>query len=186
MRIAMAPDTHWSTAVVWVAATVAIGACVGVPTHSPLSLDSRQHANVSISVADSVVTFTRKQDFRWVDVSATVYNRGDRPLFIDFCYVDAQREIDGKRMTVWNPTCALGYLVPIQPGDSLLRTVRVQGSFAANDPLRVDPRLTAGKYRLTFPLSYETTNGSPVGQPRLTNLLSEDARSSSPFEIREP
>jgi hypothetical protein len=147
---------------------------------------SAGHSNppLSIKVRDSVTTFARRPTVAWVDVVATITNHGDRRLYGDDCYVEAQRKINANWVTVWNESCLVQHLTSIAPGDSLVRTIRIKGSFAPGDPLRADPRLAAGTYRLTFPLSYSTVN-SPTG-PALHDLPPEGMRSSPPFDIRDP
>jgi hypothetical protein len=168
-----------------VGAIVVIG-CAASPSRSPVAAEARESASpaFSITVASPVVTFSRKPTFAWVDVVATIANHADRRLYGDDCFVAAQREIDGKWVTVWTETCLMPILTSIPPGDSVVRTIRIKGSFAADDPLRADPRLTAGRYRLTFPLSYKTVDS--ITGSSLDDLPPEDVRSTPPFQIRDP
>jgi len=168
-----------------VSVIVVIG-CAASPSRSPVAAEARASANTtfSITVASPVVTFSRKPTFAWVDVVATIANHADRRLYGEECLVAAQREIGGTWVTVWTERCLVQHLTSIAPGDSVVRTIRIQGSFAADDPLKADPRLTAGTYRLTFPLSYKTVDS--VTGSFLDDLPPEDVRSTPPFQIRDP
>jgi hypothetical protein len=157
--------------------TVCADGCVrGSPITTPAS------SPILVTVDEHVVTFVRRPTFAFVRVGATVHNRSDRPLYGDVCYVEAQREIEQKWVTVWNESCLVEHLTTIAPGDSLRRTFTIKGSFAPDDPMKADPRLTAGTYRITFPLSFSASGRIP----QLVDLPPENARSSEPFEIRDP
>jgi hypothetical protein len=179
---------HGMSMIPWVLPVIGVciaTGCTAGPSRVPVPTEANTDASFSITVADSVVKFTRKPTFVWVDVVATITNHSDRRLYGDYCYVEAQREIEGTWVTVWNETCLVQHLTSIAPGDSVVRTIRIKGSVAADDPLKADPRLSAGTYRLTFPLSYNTASRSPV-EPWLDELPAESARSTPPFEIRDP
>ena len=143
----------------------------------------------SITVADPVVRFTRTTSGIWTDVTASITNAADSTLYTDRCYVEAQRLIEQQWTTVWNQSCAALVLDSIAARGVVVRKVRIFGSLDPKDAIRADPRLVAGTYRLTFPLSYKAssqTAPNEPGIPSLAALPSVDDRSTSPFEIRDP
>lgn len=138
----------------------------------------------TISVATPAVAFKRTPDGVWADVVVTIANHGESRLYMADCGISAQRLIDGKWIRVWNKNCLDFPLSSIPAGDSLVSTIRIAGSFRANDAIKADPRLTAGTYRLQFLVSYKTsTTALPAV---LSELPPEGVRSTPPFEIRDP
>jgi len=184
MRDGQGGPTAATCLIVAVIGVVVVLGCATGPSRTPVAVEASANTTFSITVASPVVTFTRQATFAWVDVVATITNHADRRLYGDDCLVAAQREIDGKWVTVWTETCLVQHLTSIAPGDSVVRTIRIKGSFAADDPLKADARLTAGTYRLTFPLSYKTVD--TIRGSFLDEWPSDDARSTSPFQIRDP
>ena len=84
-------------------------------------------------------------------LTAKVIIRNDRaaPLYLGGCGgPEAQEEIDGQWVTVWSPICMSFGTSTIAPGDSVVfpfNAARVAN--IAMEP-QLDPRATAGRYRL--------------------------------------
>lgn len=184
MRDAQSASTTATCLIVAAVTAIVAFGCAAGPSQTPVGADANTNTTFSITVASQEVTFERKPTFAWVDVVATITNHADRRLYGYDCFVAAQRKINSEWVTVWTETCLVQHLTSVAPGDSVVRTIRIKGSFADDDPLKADPRLTAGTYRLTFPLSYKTVDS--ITGSSLDDSPPDAVRSTPAFHIRDP
>ena len=151
--------------------TILAGACAP-RAHPPIVSIQTSPETVTLSRNDKGVTFT---------LTSVIRNEGPGPLYLFPCGPDLNRLIGDSWVSVWTAPCALSSpLTQIDPGDSLTLPVRV---VAYSDPAsfpRLDPRLTAGQYRLVWDLAYRDDPAGP------TVSLPGKKRVSSIFSLREP
>lgn len=143
----------------------------------------RQVPPFAIRVVPDPVTLDESPQGAGFHASALVRNDAARPLYVrQLCGVYPQRQIEGRWVIVWTPVCmSTGGLVTVPPHDSTAIEVDVFGFRAPDWAPRLDPRLTAGRYRLLVALGYD-----PVGiMGGFTDEWTDDERSSLPFVIRD-
>ena len=143
-------------------------ACVSNPR--PVSL--------AVRPVEDTVMLQRQSDKTSFKVTAVLRNLDSRPLQVLHCGTEAQRQIEGRWVTVFVPVCALDASSRLAPGDSLVIPVEVFGFSAQNASPHLDPRMTSGRYRLRF--------GIGIGDFSLaghSSLISPIA--SSPFTVMD-
>ena len=110
-------------------------------------------------------------DVRRFTVNVIIRNDRATPLYFGGCGPEAQQEINGLWQTVWSPVCISPGNGLIAPGDSLTFPFTV-ARFAniAVEP-QLDPRATAGRYRLQLgaiysgPTNYGVVYAGPAPPP---------------------
>ena len=115
-------------------------------------------------------------------ITVNVIIRNDRatPLYLFGCGPELQQEMNGRWQTVWSPVCISAGSSAMAPGDSSKFTFKA-ARFAqlAFEP-QLDPRATAGKYRLLLggiysgPTNYGVVYRGPAPPParQLGTLMS--------------
>jgi hypothetical protein len=116
------------------------------------------------SVEDSVVLQQSAEKTSFT-VTAIVRNMDARPVHVLQCGTEAQRQIDRAWVTVFVPVCALAGSSMVAPGDSLVLPVEVFGFSASNAAPHLDPRMTAGRYRLRFGIVADEPSGPQRASP---------------------
>ncbi len=135
-------------------------------------------ATVIRLVRDSV-PLQRTADKVSFTVNVIIRNGGATSIDVGGCGPEAQREINGEWQTVWSPVCISRQSSLIAPSDSLIQPLTVAGFTKPGIEPQLDPRMTAGKYRLRFGVTYfDTTNPTAT---RSTEFVG-----SSPFVVYAP
>jgi hypothetical protein len=118
------------------------GAACSSSRSAPLRVTAR-------TVEDTVV-LKQTPTATYFDVTGIVRNDDSREIKVAAsCTPEAERDIDGTWTVVFTPACPVdGVLNPLLPGDSLVMRAHVAGYTNAFPQL--DPRMTAGRYRLVF------------------------------------
>lgn len=143
------------------------------------------------SARDSV-RLQRTAEMTSFAVDVIIRNRGSRPMIVGGCGPEAQREINGQWQTVWSPVCVSEQASLIAPGDSLTGTLTVAGFTKPGIEPPLDPRMTAGTYRLRFGVSDPSSSWSkPVSGTRVANPYPMTGKSlgivaSRPFAVYGP
>lgn len=135
-------------------------------------------ATVIRFVRDSV-PLQRTADMVFFTVNVIIRNRGATPIEVGGCGPEAQREINGEWPTLWSPVCVSPQSSLIVPGDSVMGPLTVAWFIKPGIEPQLDPRVTAGTYRLRYGVSYsETTNPTAA---RSTEFVG-----SPPFVVYTP
>jgi hypothetical protein len=101
------------------------------------------------AVEDTVVL---RQSIEATAFTITMIVRNDdaRVAQVALCGMEAQRNINGVWTTVFTPWCSSSATRTLAPGDSVSVRVDVIGYTLLNRLPALDPRMTAGRYRLLF------------------------------------
>jgi hypothetical protein len=143
------------------------------------------------SVRDSV-RLQRTPEMTSFAVDLIIRNRGSKPIVIGGCGPEAQREINGEWQTVWSPVCVSEGASLLAPGDSLTSTLTIGGFTKPGIEPLLDPRMTAGTYRLRFGVSDPSSSGTkPVSGTRVPTPYPMSGKSlgfvaSQPFTVYDP
>jgi len=143
------------------------------------------------SAADSV-RLRRTAEMTSFAVDVIIRNRGSRPIIVGGCGPEAQREINGQWQTVWSPVCVSEQASLIAPGDSLTGALTIAGFTKPGIEPPLDPRMTAGTYRLRFGVSDPSSPGNkPISGTRVANAYPVSGKSlgfaaSQPFTVYGP
>jgi len=143
------------------------------------------------SARDSV-RLQRTAEMTSFAVDVIIRNRGSRPIIVGGCGPEAQREINGQWQTVWSPVCVSEQASLIAPGDTLRGALTIAGFTKPGIEPRLDPRMTAGTYRLRFGVSDPSWSGTkPVSGTRVANAYPMSGKSlgfvaSHPFIVYGP
>jgi hypothetical protein len=129
-------------------------------------------------VRDSV-PLQRTADMVSFTVNVVIANRGATPVVVGGCGPEVQRQISGEWQTVWSPVCIDMQSSLISPEDSLTGPVTPAGFTKPGFEPPLDPRMTAGTYRLRFGVSYP----DPAN---VTALTSTEFVNSPPFVVYSP
>jgi hypothetical protein len=106
---------------------------------------------ISITTVQDTVSFIRAPAATWFDINVTIKNTGTDILRIESCGPDAQRDIAGSWTTVSSLICAAVLSSGgMAPGASATYSVRIFGATAPNMEPKLDPNMTAGRYRLIY------------------------------------
>jgi hypothetical protein len=134
---------------------------------------------VNIQPLTPVVEFTRTPQGIHFETAAVIRNDGPGSIFLSECSPALQRKVEEGWATVWTPVCITGAIRREVPaGESVTVPVGVSAySNPAIEP-QLDPRLTAGTYRLLWDIS---TTPEVV----TAKVLPESGSYSSTFELRE-
>lgn len=152
----------------------------------------RELRTLVIRSARDSVHLQRTADMTSFTVDVIIRNRGSRPLIVGGCGPEAQREINGQWQTVWSPVCVSAQASLIAPGDSLTGALTIAGFTKPGIEPPLDPRMTAGIYRLRFGVSDPTSPGTkPVSGTRVAISYPNSGRSlgfvsSRPFVVYGP
>ena len=105
---------------------------------------------VTARTVEDTVVLKRTPTATYFDVTGIVRNDDSREIRVaSSCTPEAERDVDGTWTVVFTPACPVdGFLNPLLPGDSLVVPVHAAGYTNAFPQL--DPRMTAGRYRLVF------------------------------------
>src|SRR5438105_232068 len=104
---------------------------------------------VTARTVEDTVVLKQTPTATYFDVTGIVRNDDSREIKVASCTTEAERDIDGTWTVVFTPACPVdGFLNPLLPGDSLVVPVHAAGYTNAFPQL--DPRMTAGRYRLVF------------------------------------
>lgn len=105
---------------------------------------------VTARTVEDTVMLQQTPTATYFDVTGIVRNDDSREIRVaSSCTPEAERDIDGTWTMVFTPACpALDISTPLLPGDSLVVRAHVAGYTDAFPQL--DPRMTAGRYRLVF------------------------------------
>jgi hypothetical protein len=96
-------------------------------------------------------------------ITATLTNISQTDVYLDDCPPIAQRQIGGIWVTVFDLDCGGGGIYQLLiPSSGTDRTVRVFGSTDPHITPLLDPRMTAGTYRLVWQLYTNRGNGDLV------------------------
>jgi hypothetical protein len=143
------------------------------------------------SVRDSV-RLQRTPEMTSFTVDLTIRNRGSRAIIVGGCGPEAQREIKGQWQTVWSPVCVSEQASLLAPGDSLTSSITIAGFTKPGIEPPLDPRMTAGTYRLRFGVSDPSSSGTkPVSGTRVATPYHMSGKSlgfvaSQPFTVYDP
>jgi hypothetical protein len=143
------------------------------------------------SAADSV-RLQRTAEMTSFAVDVIIRNRGSRPMLVGGCGPEAQRKINGQWQTVWSPVCVSEQSSLIAPGDSLTGALTIAGFTKPGIEPPLDPRMTAGTYRLRFGVSDPSSSGTnPVSGTRVAIAYPVSGKSlgfvaSRPFTVYGP
>lgn len=143
------------------------------------------------SARDSV-QLRRTADMTSFTVDVIIRNGGSRPIVVGGCGPEAQREISGQWHTIWSPVCVSAQFSLIAPGDSLTGAVTIAGFTRPGIEPPLDPRMTAGTYRLRFGVSVPPSSETkPVSGTRVAIANPLSGRSlglvaSRPFVVYGP
>jgi hypothetical protein len=124
-------------------------------------------------------------------VDVIIRNRGSRPIIVGGCGPEAQREVNGQWQTVWSPVCVSEQASFIGPGDSSTSALTIAGFTKPGIEPRLDPRMTAGTYRLRFGVSDVSSSGTkPASGTRVATGYPVSRKSlgfvaSQPFTVYE-
>jgi hypothetical protein len=118
-----------------------------------------------ISFVHDSVPLERTADLTRFTVSVIIRNDGASPIDVGGCGPEAQRQIGGRWQTVWTPVCISPQWVHIAPGDSFTFPLTVAGFTRQGFHPPLDPRMTAGTYRLGFGVS-RTDRSNPAATTR--------------------
>jgi hypothetical protein len=133
---------------------------------------------VVIRFAQDSVPLERTAEAVRFRVTTVIRNDNSTPIVFGGCSPDVQRSINGIWTTVWSPTCFSEQSATLMPGDSLILPLIIGASTKPNMEPQLDPRMTAGEYRLRFGVSFaqgaERTSASPL-----------EIRESPPFIVYE-
>ena len=139
-------------------------------------------AGVSVRTIEDTVVLRRTSDATSFDVNVVLRNDSDQPIRVSQgCGgPDAQRNINGTWTSVFAPIC-VGQpgSWTMQAGDSTVIPVNIYGYTKPNLLPSLDPRMTAGQYRLEFAVSFissDDTSAPPVFHALATNT----------FEVKDP
>lgn len=105
---------------------------------------------VTARTVEDTVVLKQTPTATYFDVTGIVRNDDSREIKVAAsCAPEAERDIDGTWTVVFTPACPVdGFLNPLLPGDSLVMRAHVAGY--TNAVPQLDPRMTAGRYRLVF------------------------------------
>jgi hypothetical protein len=154
-------------------------------------LEKDLHTLLVRSARDSV-QLRRTADMTSFTVDVIIRNGGSRPIIVGGCGPEAQREINGQWQTIWQPVCVSPGFELIAPGDSVTAALTVAGFTRPGIEPQLDPRMTAGTYRLRFGVSVPSSPGNkPVSGTRvaITNPMSGRSLgfvASRPFLVYGP
>jgi hypothetical protein len=143
------------------------------------------------SLRDSV-RLQRTPEMTSFAVDLIIHNRGSKPIIVGGCGPEAQREINGQWQTVWSPVCVSEQASLLSPGDSLTGALTIAGFTKPGIEPPLDPRMTAGTYRLRFGVSDPPTSGTkPVSGTRVATPYPMSGKSlgfvaSQPFTVYDP
>jgi hypothetical protein len=133
--------------------------------------------HLAVRTVEDTVMLQRVSDATFFNVTAIARNDDSRPLRVELCTVEAQRDIDGTWTTVFTPACLSSGGAPLASGDSVVVPVNVFGSTVPNIYPLLDPRMVPGRYRLLFGVGLGDVlgpTGSSVGQ----------VQASTPFTVK--
>lgn len=134
----------------------------------------------TIRIVEDTVRLTRSPQGASFHVTAVIRNDADRLLYWSLCAPYAQREISGSWQTVWVPVCLEAGTAPsIAPGDSATVPVRASAFTSPTTFPRLDPRMSAGQYRLVFDVGFDINSSGAV------TSLPVERRASSTFVVVE-
>ena len=100
------------------------------------------------------VPLERTADVTRFTVNVIIRNDRATPLYFGGCGTEAQQEINGQWQTVWSPVCVSMVRGSLAPGDSLKFPFTVARFANLRIEPQLDPRATAGRYRLLFGATY--------------------------------
>jgi hypothetical protein len=119
------------------------------------------------SARDSI-SLQRTPEMTSFAVDLIIRNGGSRPIIVGGCGPEAQRQISGQWQTVWRPVCVSEHASLVAPGDSLTGSLTIAGFTKPGIEPPLDPRMTAGTYRLRFGVSDPSSSGTqPVSGTRV-------------------
>jgi len=110
---------------------------------------------VVVRVEPDSVPFEQTPDITRFTVNVIVRNDRTKTLYFGGCWPAAQQEIDGQWQTVWSPVCIQEIGGSLAPGDSLKFPFSAARFAHENVYPRLDPKATAGKYRLLLAATYD-------------------------------
>ncbi|MBC7788359.1 MAG: hypothetical protein H7Z74_00320 [Anaerolineae bacterium] len=133
---------------------------------------------LTITTREESVVFQRSSEVTSFEVTAVLRNDDARTLYVDSCFGETQREIDGVWTTVYLPFCLGATDMTIKPGDSVVLPITVR-AFTTTPPTQptLDPRMGAGRYRLLFGVDLKDPKQGP------TDLNERIAVPSSTFMV---
>jgi len=128
-------------------------------------IDQRLQTLVIQSASDSV-PFLRGSNATSFTVEVLMHNRGPSPLIVGSCGgPEVQRKIDEEWQTVRSPVCVSDQGTLVAPRSSAMRSLTVVGFTRPGIDPRLDPRMTAGVYRLRYIVSVpDSSTGTASGQ----------------------
>ena len=100
------------------------------------------------------VPLERTADVTRFTVKVIIRNDRATPLYFGGCGMEAQQEINGQWQTVWSPVCVSPVSGSLAPGDSLMFPFTVARFGNLRIEPQLDPRATAGRYRLRLGATY--------------------------------
>jgi len=103
---------------------------------------------VTARTVEDTVMLKQTPTATYFDVTGIVRNDDSREIKVASCAPEAERDVDGTWTVVFTPACPDNVLNPLLPGDSLVVRAHVAGY--TNAVPQLDPRMTAGRYRLVF------------------------------------
>jgi hypothetical protein len=108
-----------------------------------------------VRIEPDSVPFVRTPDIIKFTVNVIVRNDRSTPLYFGGCGTEAQQEINGKWETVWSPVCISPTGGSVAPRDSV--TFPFTAAAFPNQTIdpHLDPRATAGRYRLRLGATYD-------------------------------
>ena len=135
----------------------------------------------TIRIVEDTVRLARSPQGASFDVTAVIRNDAARPLYWSSCAPYAQRQISGSWQTVWVPVCLEGGPASsIAPGEAATVPVRASAFTSPTTFPRLDPRMSAGQYRLVFDVGFDINSSGAV------TSLPLERRASSTFVVVEP
>lgn len=106
---------------------------------------------VTIRTVEDTVLLRRNPEVTFLKVTAVIRNQDLTQVYLSHCGPAAQREIDGNWVTVYaGPFCLGSGFFRVGQGDSAILPVEIVGYTTPHTGPRLDPRMTAGRYRLIF------------------------------------
>ena len=127
-----------------------------------------------VRIEPDSVPLERTADVTRITVNVIIRNDRATTLYFGGCGPQLQQEMNGQWQTVWSPICFSPQSGSLAPSDSLKFPLTV-ARFAnlAMEP-QLDPRASAGRYRLQFgatysgPMNYGVVYSGPTQPPTVT------------------
>jgi hypothetical protein len=131
-----------------IALPVLIGSCATNHVETDLR-------GATVRIEPDSVPFVRTPDIIKFTVNVIIRNDRSTPLYFGGCGTEAQQEINGKWETVWSPVCISPAGGSVAPRDSV--TFPFTAAAFPNQVIspHLDPKATAGRYRLRLGATYD-------------------------------